>query len=172
MSPKHFFNPLMCINVFLFFILAPLPADAHILCECIHHRWAGNCAHMCVVHANNATSCCGWKLSGRRPACGEWLTVVQWRVWADFGGGGSTRGGGGGGGEGKGGGGLARGVVSRDKARQMGQTMRHRHPPCMSTTPPGLLQTLVIPLSPPMCQVSLLSHFCAKLLSVLFLFSA
>lgn len=39
-----------------------------------------------------------------------------------------------------------------DKARQMGQTMRHRHPPCMSTTPPtpstrSLIQSSAIPLS-------------------------
>ena len=41
------------------------------------------------------------------------------------------------------------GVVSRDKARQMGQTMRHRHPPCMSTTPPGLLTTSACPFISP-----------------------
>lgn len=45
----------------------------------------------------------------------------------------------GGTGVGEGGGGEARGVVSGDKARQMGQTMRHRHPPCISTTAPSLL---------------------------------
>ncbi|KAG7225698.1 hypothetical protein INR49_012284 [Caranx melampygus] len=47
----------------------------------------GNCAHMCVVHANNATSCCVWKLPGRLPACGVGVTTAQWRVCADSGGG-------------------------------------------------------------------------------------
>lgn len=98
---------------------------------------------MCVVHVNNATSCYGWKTPGCLPACRE---VLQWRVWAVGVGEGRTGGGGGGGG------GEARGVVSGDKARQMGQTMRHRHPPCMSTTAPSLLQTLTILLSLPMCQ--------------------
>lgn len=83
---------------------------------------------------------------GGRPlvACqhaGRW-----WRVRAVGVGEGGTGGGRGGGG------GEARGVVSGDKARQMGQTMRHRHPPNMSTTPPSLPQTLAILLSLPMCQ--------------------
>ncbi len=55
-------------------------------------------------------------------------------------------------GTGGGGGGEASGVVSRDKAKQMEQTMRHRHPSCMTTTPPSLQQTLAAPLSLSMCQ--------------------
>lgn len=54
----------------------------------------------------------------------------------------------GGGGGREGGGGEAKGVLSRDKPRQMGQTMRHRHPPCMSTTPLDLLQTCHSFISP------------------------
>lgn len=84
------------------------------------------------VHANNATSCCVRKTPGRLPACGEGLTVIQWRVWAGWCGKQAQ-------GEEEVGSEARGGVVNRDKARQMGQTMRHRHPPSMSTTLPSLL---------------------------------
>lgn len=85
------------------------------------------------VHANNATSCCGWKPPGRLPAYGggypqrykgceltwgrepeEAVEVVVVVV------------------EGVG------GRVVDGKGSQMGQTIGLRHPPCMSTTPSPL----------------------------------
>lgn len=150
----------MCLR-----FMPSVPADAHSLRECILCWQPGNCAHMCVVHANNATSCCEWKTPGRLPACGEGLTdhctmegvSCRWGREAqeqeEV--------------EGKEEAARPGGVVSRDKARQMGQTMRHRHPPYMSTTPPSLLQSLAILLSPHVTefnipasvQVYVLLHF-------------
>lgn len=119
-----------------------MPADAPGLHEYKLCRQPGNCAHMCVVHVNNATSCVGWKTPGHLPACGDWMYNGGCELLVGEGG----KGGGGG----EVGGSEARGVVSRDKARQMGQTMRQRYPPCMSTTPPSLLQSSAILLSLPM----------------------
>lgn len=123
-----------------------MPADALGLHEYKLCGQPGNCAHMCVVHVNNATSCVGWKTPGHLPACEDGVYNGGCELLVGEGGTG-----GGGGGRGEVGGGEARGVVSRDKARQMGQTMTQRHPPCMSTTPPSLLQSSAILLSLPMC---------------------
>lgn len=120
--------------------------------RCSHYAWVytlQTSMQLCT-YVRCACEQCHQLLWGEAP-----LVVCQHagRDWPRYNGGceltkaggeGSTGGGGGR----EGGGGEAKGVVSRDKPRQMGQTMRHRHPPCMSTTPLGLLQTCYSFISP------------------------
>lgn len=131
-------STLMPIIVFLVQCLQTLTfcMDVHII-DVQAGEWVGHAAHMCPVHVNNATSCRGLE--------GFWLSASLHRrreeeevgVKTDRG----TK---------EGVNWLQgrrrrrrreevavkpEGVVSGDKARQMGQTKRQRLPPCMSTTP-------------------------------------
>lgn len=142
--PERQFGHLMHINVFI------VPASRASRCSPparVYAFWTGRqlCTYVCCVCEQCHQLLMGWKPPGHLPAYGgrgwpwynggcvgggkhkrrrrRWWRCRRW--WDE------------------------EGVVSRDKARQMGQTMRHRHPPCMSTTPPGLLTTSACPFISP-----------------------